>query len=259
MRHAKLSTSESNANSNETPTNPDPEHLVWIKPGKFTMGSPSTEQGRKNDEGRQTQVAISNGFWMSKYETTQKEYKRVMGINPSFFKEDTRCPVEQVSWSDAMDYCGKLTLSKRASGHWSVGYEYRLPTEAEWEYCCRAGTETRFNYGEDLNYTSLEQFAWHAGNSGKATHPVGLKKPNAWGLYDMHGNVAEWCLDWYAESLSGGSVTDPQGPDTGLRHVNRGGGWINHASYCRSADRFYIWSMGSMNGVGFRSVLAPCH
>ena len=134
---------ENNGNTNEPPVNPDPAHLVWIKAGTFVI------------QGPQTQVTLSQGFWMSKYETTQEEYLAVMGNNPSFFTGDLKRPVERVTWSDATNYCGKLTILERAAGRLPVGYVYRLPTEAEWEYCCRAGTTTRFSYGDDPGHTQL--------------------------------------------------------------------------------------------------------
>jgi formylglycine-generating enzyme required for sulfatase activity len=193
---------------------------------------------------------------MSKYETTQEEYQTVMGNNPSYFTGDLKCPVEQVTWYDATNYCGKLTAKERAVGRLPAGYEYRLPTEAEWEYACRAGTTTRFSYGDDPSYTQLGEYAWYALNSGNTTHPVGVKKPNAWGLYDMHGNVWEWCGDWY-DPYPGGSVTDPRGPHTGSFRVDRGGGWYDGARRCRSAYRRCEWADYRYGGMGFRLVLAP--
>jgi formylglycine-generating enzyme required for sulfatase activity len=214
-------------NTSEPAVNPDPTHLVWINAGTFTMGSPTNEVDRNADEGPQTQVTITLGFWMSKYKTTQEEYLGVTGSNPSYFIGDLKRPVEQISWNDATNYCGKLTVRERADGRLPVGYVYRLPTEAEWEYACRAGTTTRFSYGDDAGYTQLSNYAWYWDNSYTTvkpsgvsldieghyytTHSVGHKKPNAWGLYDIHGNVWEWCLDWYSGSLPGGSVTDPRG------------------------------------------------
>ncbi len=246
---------EGGGNTNQPPVNPDPAHLVWIKPGAFTIGSPSTEPDRDSNEGPQTQVTISQGFWMNKYETTQEEYLGVMGINPSDFKGDNNRPVETVSWNDAADYCAKVTASELAAGRLPSGYEYRLPTEAEWEYACRAETTTRFGYGDDPGYTRLGEYAWCSFNSGGTTHPVGVKKPNAWGLYDMHGNAWEWCLDWYG-AYPGGSVTDPRGPNTGSDRVFRGG-WGSNEVYCRSAFRYHYDPTGRHGDFGFRAVLAP--
>ncbi len=273
---------ESSANVTEPPGNPDPAHLVWIKPGTFTMGSPITEPDRGYGESPQTEVTISQGFWMSKYETTQEEYLAVIGNNPSVFTGDVNRPVEQVRWEDATNYCGKLTARERAAGRLPSGYAYRLPTEAEWEYACRAGTTTRFSYGDDLNCTllgnhacragtttrlsygddpgcaQLGNYAWYDSNSGGTTHPVGGRKPNAWGLYDMHGNVWEWCLDWHSRSLPGGSVTDPRGPNTGSDHVLRGGCWLYGGWECRSANRADSRGHSGFGGIGFRPVLCPC-
>ncbi len=229
---------------------------VWINPGTFTMGSPSTEWHRFDDEGPQTRVTISPGFGMSKYETTQEEYLEVMGENPSYFTGDLKRPVEQVTWNDAANYCAKLTARERAAGRLPAGYEYRLPTEAEWEYACRAGTTTRFSFGDDLQYTNLGKYAWYDRNSMGQTHPVGVKAPNAWGLYDMHGSVFEWCLDWYGD-YPGGSVTDPRGPSTGSHRVIRGGGWNHDGWNCRSTARSSDSPDSRCKKTGFRPVLAP--
>jgi formylglycine-generating enzyme required for sulfatase activity len=195
---------------------------------------------------------------MYKYEVTQEDYQTVMGGNPSRFTGDITRPVEQVRWSDATNYCAKFTQRERAAGRLPTGYIYRLPTEAEWEYACRAGTTTRFSYGDDLNYASLGSYAWYDSNSGDTTHAVGQKLPNAWGLYDMHGNVWEWCLDWYS-SYSGNSVSDPQGPITGSARVVRGGGYDDFfgSGLCRSADRIGYAPIYKFTNGGFRAVLSP--
>ena len=234
-----------------------PEYLAWIRPGTFVLGSPLSERDRFDDEGPQTRVTISRGFWMSRFQTTQAEYLSVMGNNPSFFKGDMKRPVEQVSWVDANDYCAKMTARERAVGRLPAGYEYRLPTEAEWEFACRAGTSTRFGYGDDPDYAQLEDYAWYDSNSAGATHPVGGKKPNDWGLYDMHGNVLEWCLDWFGK-YPGGSVIGPRGPSTGSACVLRGGQWYGFGRDCRSASRNSDWPRGFNRNLGFRVVLAPC-
>jgi formylglycine-generating enzyme required for sulfatase activity len=252
-----------------------PTNLVFIPPGTFRMGSPTNELDREPYfplivEGPQTAVTISKGFWMGKYLVTQGEYLAVMGTNPSHFNGDrsgedppfnqdygtdlTR-PVETVSWFNATNYCGKLTQSERAAGRISTNSVYRLPTGAEWEYACRAWTSTRFSYGDDLDYSNLDQYAWYADNSDNMTHPVGQKLPNPWGLYDMHGNVAEWCLDWNGP-YPGGIAIDPQGPATGSLRIARGGPWFHPASDCRSAWRNAA-SPNTMGAAGFRVVLAP--
>ncbi|MEK7677240.1 MAG: SUMF1/EgtB/PvdO family nonheme iron enzyme [Verrucomicrobiota bacterium] len=231
-------------------------NMVLIPAGTFTMGSPANETDRYSDEGPQTQVTISGGFWMGKHEVTQGEYLDVMGSNPSYFKGDTNRPVEQVSWVDATNFCARLTARERAAGRLGASDVYRLPTEAEWEYGARAGSTTRFSYGDDPGYVKLGDYAWFSGNSGSTTHPVGLKLPNAWGLHDMSGNVWEWCLDWYG-SYPGGSLTDPRGPATGSNRVDRGGGWGGGGRGCRSAYRNGDTPDSRNGDLGFRVVLAP--
>ena len=260
--------------SDERPSNVVPvPNMVWISPGTFAMGSPATEQGRESDEGPQTVVTLTRGFYLGKYEVTQGDYQAIMGNNPSYFEGDLLRPVEQVSWNDAVSYCSKLTQQEKAAGRLPAGYAYRLPTEAEWEYACRAGTTTRFSFGDDLSYTQLAEYAWHKDNSwystmprgssyeggGKyyTTHAVGTKLPNRWGLYDMHGNVWEWCLDWLVGSLPGGSVTDPKGANSGSYRVMRGGSWYDTSNYCRPANRNGDWPDNRLVYLGFRPVLAP--
>lgn len=235
--------------------NPPPQvaGMVWIEPGTFVMGSPATEQGRDSDEGPQTTVTISRGFWLGQYEVTQREYLAVMGNNPSSFTEDLNRPVEGVSWYDATNYCGKLTGQERQAGRLPDGYEYRLPTEAQWEYACRAGTTTRFSHGDDVGYTQLGQYAWYSGNSSSQTHAVGQRAANPWGLYDMHGNVWEWCADWYG-SYPGGSVPDPTG-SSGSYRVLRGGSWTTFGRNCRSAIRVSFNPSYRVSNLGFRFAL----
>src|SRR6266566_9619431 len=189
----------------KTPTN-----MVFIPPGTFRMGSPTNEVDRYDMEGPQTAVTISRGYWMGKCEVTQGEYLAVMASNPSFITGDTNRPVEQVTWYDATNYCGVLTQREQAAGRIAADSVYRLPWEAEWEYACRAWTSTRFSYGDDPGYTNLTNYAWYKGNSGSTTHPVGQKLPNPWGLYDMHGNVWEWCQDLWSCNLPGGIDLDTQ-------------------------------------------------
>jgi formylglycine-generating enzyme required for sulfatase activity len=265
-----------------TPSGPAPTvagNLVWIPCGTFTMGSPDSELGRHSNEGPQTQVTISQGFWMGKYAVTQAEYQSVMGTNPSRFTTqdgpggnpippDLTRPVEQISWNDAVAYCAALTSHEQSAGRLPAGYTYRLPTNAEREYACRAGTTTPFHCGNELRsgmanfygyYEYLVGDPYHSNPSGAflgRTTSVGSYAPNAWGLYDMHGNVWEWCQDWYGP-YPGGSVSDPQGPGTGSDRVVRGGSWGNNAIDCRSAmaDHYPPTSAGSI--IGFRVVLAP--
>jgi len=230
---------------------------VFIPPGTFRMGSPTNEVDRDVSEGPQMAVTISHGFWMGKYEVTQGEYLALMGSNPSTFTGDMNLPVETVSWLDATNYCGKLTQRERAAGRIATNSVYRLPTEAEWEYAARGWTSTRFSYGDDPGYADLANYAWYVDNSGGTTHPVGQLLPNPWGLYDMAGNVWEWCHDWWA-SYPGGAALDPQGPATGANRVFRGGSWIGAAAGPRSATRIFSHppAFTSAN-LGFRVVLAP--
>jgi formylglycine-generating enzyme required for sulfatase activity len=239
---------------------PADTNLVFIQPGTFTMGSPTNEVDRVLWEGPQTAVTISRGFWMGRYEVTQAEYEAVMGDNPSRFTGDPNRPVETVSWFDATAYCDALTERERAAGRTGTNSVYRLPTEAEWEYACRAGTTTRFSYGDDPGYPNLTAYAWYGDNSGGTTHPVGQKLPNPWGLYDMHGNVFEWCQDCWSDNLPGGIAVDPQGPASGSLGVARGGDWgfwLAGDWYCRSAFRNDFDPDIRGRGFGFRVVLAP--
>jgi formylglycine-generating enzyme required for sulfatase activity len=234
-----------------------PANLVFIPPGTFTMGSPTNEVDRFLDwEGPQTAVTISRGFWMGKYEVTQGEYLALMGNNPNLFTGDTNCPVEFVTWSDATNYCAALTLRERAAGRIATNCAYRLPTEAEWEYACRGWTSTRFSYGDDPGYTNLTNYAWYGVNSDGTTHPVGQKSPNPWGLYDMHGNVWEWCQDGF-DTYHGGITLDPQDPASGSYRVFRGGCWDTYAGNCRSANRERLPPSLRYNVIGFRVLLAP--
>lgn len=236
-----------------------PTNMVFIPPNTFRLGSPTNEVGRAADEGPQTAVTITHGFWMGKFEVTQREYLAVIGSNPSGFPGNLDRPVESVSWLDATNYCAKFTQQELAAGRIPPGSHYRLPTEAEWEYAARAGTSTRFSYGDDPALTNLTNYAWYAGNSGITTHPVGQKAPNPWGLYDMAGNVLEWCLDWYGP-YPGGFEIDRQGPAsnaTGVK-VIRGGAWDSFESDCRSARRATEGVSPFIHDfiLGFRVVLA---
>jgi len=234
-----------------------PTNMVFIPPGTFRMGSPTNEADRSGGEGPQTATTISRAFRMGKYEVTQGEYLAVMGSNPSTFPGHTNRPVESVTWDDATNYCDQLTQRERAAGRIAANSVYRLPTEAEWEYACRAWTSTRFSYGDDPGYTNLTNYAWNGDNGdGMTTHPVGQKLPNPWGLYDTHGNVYEWCQDWHGD-YPGGIAVDPQGPVRGSYRVLRGGLWSGYAGLCRSAGRGSSNPGDIYDGVGFRVVLAP--
>jgi len=224
--------------------------LVRIPRGKFMMGSPDSEQDRHPDEGPQHEVTISKPFYLGLTEVTQTQYQAVMGANPSQFKGPTN-PVESVSWDDAVLFCRKLSEK--------TGKTFRLPTEAEWEYACRAGTRTRFSFGDSESI--LGDYAWWGGNSGGKTHPVAQKKPNAWGLYDMVGNVWEWCADWYG-TYSSGASTDPQGNIPDGHRVVRGGSWWGAndvTDHYRCAYRYDIDRDPAFRdaGRGFRCAMTP--
>jgi formylglycine-generating enzyme required for sulfatase activity len=285
--------------------------LIKIEPGKFMMGSPKDEFGKYKFE-RRRKVTITKGYWLGKYSVTQAQYKAVMGENPSNKKDykgvyhgvGDNYPVYNVSWFDAMKFCEKLTKIEKAAKRLPKGYKYTLPTEAQWEYACRAGTTTALNNGKNIilicrgkitssdekNYVvvgqlskstsssgknilflfremkaaisvseknilfeecaacNLSEVAWYRDNSDDKAHPVGLKAANAWGLYDMHGNVEEWCLDWFANRYE-------ESDTTGLR-VKRGGGWDTQASFCRSAVR-HDSSPDAHWMSGFRLALVP--
>ena len=198
--------------------------MVWVPAGSFTMGSPPSEADRDSDEA-QHRVTLTRGFWLGKYEVTQGQWEAVMGSNPSHFK-GSNLPVEQVSWDDCQEFIRKLNARFA-----SEGGGYRLPTESEWEYACRAGTTGPYA-------GRLDDMGWYSGNAGGRTHPVGQKAPNGWGLYDMHGNVWEWCEDWYG-SYPSGNVEDPRGAAGGACRVFRGGSWIINPWPCRSAIRYW--------------------
>ena len=216
--------------------------FALIPAGTFTMGSPSSEPGRDIDE-TQHPVTISRPFYMQTTEVTQGQWKRVMGNNPSSFGGcGDDCPVEKVSWNDVQEFILKLNSMEGTD-------KYRLPTEAQWEYAARAGTTTRFYTGD--NDDDLSRAGWHEGNSGSKTQPVGKRMPNAWGLYDMHGNVWEWVQDWKKDYPSG-SVTDPEGPSSGSGRVGRGGSWPSRVRDCRSAVRYRDDPGDRLGDVGFR-------
>jgi sulfatase modifying factor 1 len=278
--------------------------LVWIPPGEFTMGSPPTEPGRKLDEGPQTKVTITQGFWLGKQFITIGQWKHIMGIgvrdqlikhinNDTLYEiagkkqtlrelmnwsretdpttylanESDDLPMYFVSWDDADEFCNKLNERERAAGRLSAGYEYNLPTEAQWEYACRAGT-TDATYAGPSCEASLDTLAWYAGNSAaryegrrlgstkSGPRAVGQKTPNAWGLHDMYGNIWQWCRDWYG-LYPGGSVTDPTGPAHGTARVNRGGSFGSSINSERSACRAANPQAEASAYRGFRVALCP--
>lgn len=240
----RLTADDSNSAIPPPPTNAPGPNLVWIPSGTFNM----QRIGRF--------VYISRGFWMGRFEVTQGEYLAVMGNNPSSHNTgDTNLPVETVSWDQAGQYCQSLTTRERTAGRINTNWVYRLSTEAEWEYASRAGTTTDYPYGNDPSYVRLQAYAWYNADSSGRTQPVGSKVPNQWGLFDMMGNVWEWCSD-YGGGLATGNYTDPQGPESGSYRLFRGGGFTDGPSnlgFIRS------WNFPSLQTyyLGFRVVLAP--
>ena len=247
--------------------------LVLIPPGEFMMGSPESEKNRHSDEGPQHLVRITRPFYFGMHQVTQEEYERVMGTNPSYFSaggggrdrvsgmDTRRFPVERVSWNDAVEFCRRLSA---LPAECSASRKYRLPTEAEWEYACRAGTTTAFHFGSVLNgrqancdgnnpYGTSEK-----GPYLRRTTTVGSYSGNGFGLYDMHGNVWDWCADWFDEKHYANSpVDDPPGPASGSSRVLRGGSWDDYARHCRSAFRDRCAPDIRLNRLGFRLALVP--
>ncbi|MDY6822180.1 MAG: formylglycine-generating enzyme family protein [Thermodesulfobacteriota bacterium] len=241
--------------------------FVWIAPGTFMMGSPENEKGRDSDE-KQHKVTLTKGFYMQTTEVTIGQYRTFLkathkedgvdwdddddcplnndgnySLSGNKFGKDNAQPMVEVSWHGAKAFAE--WLSKK------TGKTFRLPTEAEWEYACRAGSTTAFCFGE--RDSGLDNYAWYRNNAEGRTHPVAQKQPNAWGLYDMHGNVWEWCSDWYGDYPSG-NVTDPEGPSSDSYRVYRGGSWDGAAQYCRSAYRGRIVPGARDYDLGFRLV-----
>lgn len=213
--------------------------MVLIKSGTFARGK--------------FPVTITHDFWLGKYEVTQREYNSLMAKNPSHFSGPER-PVEKLNWFDAVAYCDAMTKREQELGHLPEGVVYRLPTEAEWEYACRGGGTNLFSFGDDAGVA--DQFAWTLENSEGTTHPTGEKKPSPGGVYDIHGNVWEWCLDWF-EKYPEQSLTDPVGPTSGKFKVFRGGGWNNAVEFARSRNRFMMSPSNGIYFVGMRIALGP--
>jgi formylglycine-generating enzyme required for sulfatase activity len=218
--------------------------MLWCKPGTFMMGSPAEEKNRLDRETRH-EVALTKGFYLGKYEVTQEQWEKVMGSKPSQFNGATR-PVEQVSWDDAIKFCEKLTQMEKTAGRLPEGWVYTLPTEAQWEYACRAGPTTATAFGDSLSSKQANfngDYPYGGASKGpylRRTTNVGSYPANAWGFHDMHGNVYEWCSDWYGD-YPDGSASDPVGPSAGSFRVIRGGCWNFNGQLCRSADRNRRW------------------
>lgn len=220
---------------------PVPLRMARIPAGSFVMGSPEGV-GHADEQPRQ-RVTISQPFYLGVYPVTQAQWQAVMGSNPSHFTGDPALPVDSVTWTDCQEFVGKLNGL-------GIG-TFRLPAEAEWEYACRAGTATRYFWGDDPE--RMGDYVWYRDNAGEQTHPVGEKQPNPWGLFDMNGNVLEWCEDWYGP-YTPGDKTDPKGPARGSDCAMRGGSWNCGPAYCRSAARGWCAPFCRYNFYGLRLV-----
>jgi len=238
--------------------------LAWIPPGKFVMGSPMREQGRLPNEGDRTEVTFTRGFWAGVYEVTQASFREIMDKMPSDFVGAKR-PVDTVTWDEANTFCQILTALERDAGRLPQGYVYRLPTEAEWEYAARAGTTAPFHFGEQAD-TSKGNFRGvyprdldegQRTTESYGTEPVGSYSPNAYGLYDIHGNVSEWTVEAYNGRLPGGTLIDPDPRTDGNRYTLRGGSWEDFAVRVRTAARTEARKDTESNAIGFRVFLAP--
>jgi formylglycine-generating enzyme required for sulfatase activity len=228
--------------------------MLWVKPGSFEMGSPLSEKDRFDAETPHA-VTLTDGYWLGKHEVTQAQWEKVMGSNPSEFKGADR-PVETVSWTDVTSFCNKVTASERRAGRLPAGMAYQLPTEAQWEYACRAGTKTGFSFGDELTAKDANYAHGGFGTGLQRTSNVGEYPANPWGFHDMHGNVWEWCADWYGDYPTG-AARDPVGPAIGSNRVTRGGSWRLTAGIARSAIRYRFEPANSSNSLGFRLSLRP--
>ena len=217
--------------------------MKYVPAGKFMMGSPPGKAGRSVDE-EQHEVTLTKAFWLGRTEVTQEQWQSVTGDNPSWHKGKD-LPVEMVSWKDATEYCAKLN----GKGLLPAGWRWTLPSEAQWEYACRAGTKGAWA-------GDLDDMAWYRKNRINSIHEVATRKPNAWGLFDMHGNVCEWCADWFDDHPMG-AATDPVGPDNGSARVIRGGCYHNPGACCRSALRFMREPDFKAFSTGFRVAAVP--
>ncbi len=227
--------------------------FIYIPPGTFMMGTHPVAPIRDEDE-KYHQVSLTKGYFIQTTEVTQAQWKKIMGDESAFFpfrpffkKCGNNCPMENISWADTQEFIRKLNRKEKT-------VKYRLPSEAEWEYACRAGSSTSYCYGQET--VGLEEYAWYQENSNAGSHPVGQKKPNKWGLYDMHGNLWEWCQDWNGEYPTN-AVTDPKGPSKGTLRVCRGGSWRNYSGGVRSAYRDYVSPSRGDSFIGFRIVRQP--
>ena len=252
--------------------------MIWVKPGTFMMGSPGSEKLPSGTfkipsvlTETQHQVTLTKGFYLGKYELTQAQWKKVMGNNPSKWKKvmgnnpssfkGTDRPVERVSWDDAVAFCKKLTEMEKKAGRVPEGMAYQLPTEAQWEYACRAGTTTAYSWGNTIAPSNTNYIARFSTRDFRSplrmrTTFVGQYAANPWGFHDMHGNVSEWTADWYDDYPSG-AVTDPEGPASGSFRVLRGGSWRTGGTNLRSAKRSALLPRIRFDALGFRVGFLP--
>ena len=247
----------------DLPDGATPLTLVYVPPGSFIQGSPPEERGRSSDEHPLHPVVLTRGFYLGRFEITQAQWEAVMHSRPAFYMDRPNHPVENVSWNDTQAFMAALNARGRGS--------FRLPTEAEWEYACRAGTTSRFSFGDALECFGsrpdqtepyceiMDRYMWWLGNNAVLGYEfgakqVGLKQPNGWGLYDMHGNVWEWCEDWFAPYPDAMQI-DPHGPATGVNKVFRGGSFFFYSETCRSAYRNYRVPGHVGSNIGFRLLL----
>lgn len=226
-----------------------PKHFILISNGSFYMGSPSSEKGRDPDESPVHRVKISKSFYLGTFEVTQRQFEFVMNYNPSIFddfQESPNHPVENISWEEAALFIKKLN-------ELNIGL-FRFPTEAEWEYACRAGSQTAYFWGDEMKVNGESEYSWANSRSIAMTHPVGTKKANPWGLYDMAGNVWEWCSDWYGPYEETPEM-DPSGPIDGKNKVFRGGSWYDFYPSHRSANRHKHGTNKGYSAIGLRLVM----
>jgi len=226
--------------------------MEWIPPGRFTMGSHPSEVGHHLEEETLHMVIHSQGFWMGAYEVNQKQFLQLMGENPSTF-QDENMPAHKVDWHDALEFCEILTDQEKRDKRIPDNWKFNLPTEAQWEYACRADATTAYHFGNSVD--DLARFCWFNDNSKGSPKPVGLKRPNDWGLYDIHGNVGEWCYDWYGKRYPPDRSVDPITEKGSEKKVFRGGTYTDIPERCRSAHRHKIEPDTRNPWIGFRVVL----
>ena len=221
--------------------------MVRIPSGKFTIGSPLNETGRRENESPTIEVNVP-AFYIAKFAVTQEQWVAIMGSNPSLFRENIQAPVENISWNEAQDFCRKLAARSQ--------HLYRLPSESEWEYACRAGTNTAYHFGNSPD--QITDYAWFVDNANQRSHPVGQKVPNPWGLYEMHGGVWEWCEDIWHDNFNGAPADGTAwiGEGNSSRRIRKGGSWSNQARLCRAASREWHWQSDRYNDIGFRVVIS---